>query len=184
MVVTPNTAHGLDNFRMVFGTCSTSGADTLESVVSIGDVAPGADRGTGNLLMGFWGRFTRTFAYWRRVMNAAFHLIAEMRQTIALLYEKLCASDAHIIDLEAQNQTLEEQLKMKTAECESQNRTHVEQLKMKDAQCEQHAQRCWLAEHTTKLTNLEATRRLAGQAVEHTRLLLGVTLSSLLSRFL
>ena len=95
-------------------------------------------------------------------MNAAFDLIAEMRRTIASLYEKLCASDAHII-------ALEEQLKMKTAECESQNRMFVEQLKMKDAQCEQHAQRCRLAEHTTELTNLEATRRLVGQAVEHTR---------------
>ena len=51
--VPPNTAQGLDNFRMVFGTCSTGGADTLESVVSIGDVAPGANWGTCNLLMGF-----------------------------------------------------------------------------------------------------------------------------------
>jgi hypothetical protein len=47
--LTPNTVQGLDTFRMVFGTCSTGGADTLESVVSIDDVAPGADRGTGNL---------------------------------------------------------------------------------------------------------------------------------------
>ena len=55
--LTPNTAQGLDNFRMVFGT-SSSGADTLESIMSIGDVAPGADRGTGNLLMGLRGQFT------------------------------------------------------------------------------------------------------------------------------
>ena len=114
-------------------------------------------------MMGIRGQFTRTFAYWRRVMNAAFDLIAEMRRTIASLYEKLCASDAHII-------ALEEQLKMKTAECISQNRTFVEQLKMKDAQCEQHAQRCRLAEHTTELTNLEATRRLTEQLAEHKRL--------------
>jgi hypothetical protein len=53
--VPPKTAKGLDNFRMVFCTCSTGGADTLESVVSISDVAPGADWGTGNLLMGFRG---------------------------------------------------------------------------------------------------------------------------------
>ena len=69
-------------------------------------------------------------------------------------------SCAHIIDLE-QIQTLEEQLKMKTAECELQNRTLVEQLKMRTAECEQHAaQRCRLAERTTELTNLEATRWL------------------------
>ena len=58
-------------------------------------------------------------------MTAAFDLIAEMSRTIASLYEKLCASDAHII-------ALEEQLKMKTAECELQNRTFVEQLNSDD----------------------------------------------------
>ena len=40
---------------------------------------------------------------------------------------------------------------------------------MRTAECEQHAQRCRLAERTTELTNLEATRRLASQAAEHTR---------------
>jgi hypothetical protein len=50
--VNPNTAQGLENFKTVFGTCG-SGSDTLEAVVSIGDVAPGANWGTCNLLMGF-----------------------------------------------------------------------------------------------------------------------------------
>jgi hypothetical protein len=69
-------------------------------------------------------------------LNYQLRTIASL--TIASLYEKLCASDAHIIDLEAQIQTLEEQLKMKTAECELQNRTFVEQLKiMITAECEQ-----------------------------------------------
>ena len=63
-------------------------------------------------------------------MNYQLLTIASL--TIASLYEKLCASDAHIIDLEAQIQTLEEQLKMKTAECELQNRTFVEQLNSDD----------------------------------------------------
>ncbi len=65
-----------------------------------------------------------TFAYWRSVMNAVFDLIAEMGQTITLLYDKLCASDAHIVELDTRNVDLE-----------AQNRTLVEQLKMKDAQC-------------------------------------------------
>ncbi len=132
--LTPNTTQGLDNFRMVFGT-SSSGADTLESVTSIGDVAPGADWGTGNLLL---GRITRTFAYWRRVMNDVFDLIVEMRRTIAWLYEKLCASYTRNVDLEAQYQTLDTH----KFNLKEQNRTLVEQLKMKDSQCEQHAQRC------------------------------------------
>ena len=83
-------------------------------------------------------------------MIAAFHLITEMRLTIASLYEKLCTSDARNVDLEAQNRTLVEQLKMRTAECEA------------------HAQRCRAAENITELTNLEATRRLTVQAAEHT----------------
>ncbi len=32
-----------------------------------------------------------------------------------------------------------------------------------------HAQQCRVAENTTELTNLVATRRLAGQAAEHTK---------------
>ena len=80
-LLTPNTAQGLENFKTVFGT-RCSGADTLEAVVSIGNVAPGIFRGTGNAFIGFRGQITLTFAYWRRVMNAAFHLITEMRQTI------------------------------------------------------------------------------------------------------
>ena len=86
--LTPNTAQGIENMREVFSPHS-SGADTLEAVVSISDVAPGETRGTGNLLIGFRGQITLTFVYWRRVMNAAFHLITEMRQTIASLYEKV-----------------------------------------------------------------------------------------------
>ncbi len=80
--VTPNTAQGLENLKMVLCTRG-NGAESLEDVVSIGDVALGANWGTCNLLMGFRGRFTCTFAYWRRVMTAAFDLIAEMRRTIA-----------------------------------------------------------------------------------------------------
>ena len=116
--VNPNTAQGLENIREVFSPHS-SGADTLEAVLSIGDVTPGETRGTGNLFIGFRGQITLTFAYWRCAMNAAFHLITEMRQTIASLYEKLCASDARNVDLEAQNRTLVEQLKMRTAECDA-----------------------------------------------------------------
>ena len=94
--VTPNTAQGLDNFGMVLGDCS-NGADTLESVVFIGDVAPGADRGTGNLLMGIRGRFTRTFAYWRRVMNAAFDIQSSNSSLNSLVHKIACTSSLSIL---------------------------------------------------------------------------------------
>ena len=57
-------------------TCGTpsSAADTLETVVSesIGDVARGQDGGTRNSWFCIRGSFSNTFAYWRRVMTAAF----------------------------------------------------------------------------------------------------------------
>jgi hypothetical protein len=54
----------------------------------------------------------------------------EMTQAVEELYRRLCASDALNVDLEAQNTTLVEQLKARTAESEG------------------HAQRCWVAERT------------------------------------
>jgi hypothetical protein len=148
--VTEPTAQGLENIKNVFSTRS-SGADTLEAVVSIGDVAPGDTRGSGNAWFGVRGAFTRTLAYWRRVMTDAFDLIAQMTEAIEGLYRSLCASDARNVDLEAQNTTLVEQLKARTAECEG------------------HAQRCRVAERTAKRAGLEATRRLAELGEEHTK---------------
>ena len=84
-------------------------------------------------------------------MTDAFDLIAQMTQAIEGLYRKLCASEARNVDLEAQNTTLVEQLKAKTAECDG------------------HAQRCRLAEQTAERAGLEATRRVTELRQEHTR---------------
>ncbi len=78
-------------------------------------------------------------------MTDASDLIAQMIQAIERLYQKLCASEARNVDLEAQSTTL---LKAKTAECGG------------------HAQRCRVAERTAEHTGLEATRRLRE---EHTK---------------
>jgi hypothetical protein len=139
--VNSETCQGLENIRMVFGNPS-SAADTLETVVSIGDVAPGQDRGTGNSWFGIRGSFSNTFAYWRRVMTAAFDLIAKMSEAMNVLFQKLCASDARVADLEAQNQSLLKQLQMKSAECNG------------------HAQRCRQAEQDAELAALEGERQL------------------------
>ena len=112
---------------------------------------PGDTRGSGNAWFGVRGAFTRTLAYWRRVMTDAFDLIAQMTEAIEGLYRSLCASDARNVDLEAQNTTLVEQLKARTAECEG------------------HAQRCRVAERTAERAGLEATRRLAELGEEHTK---------------
>ena len=146
--VNSETCQGLENIRMVFGNTS-SAADTLETVVSIGDVAPGQDRGTGNSWFGIRGSFSNTFAYWRRVMTAAFDLIAKMSEAMNVLFQKLCASDARVADLEAQNQSLLKQLQMKSAECNG------------------HAQRCRQAEQDAELAALEGERQLKQQAEEH-----------------
>ncbi len=79
--ITPGTGQGLENIRKVFSTPSNA-PDTLET----GDVAPGETRRTGNSWIRIRGAFSLTFAYWRRVMTAAFDLIAEMKKTIAWLY--------------------------------------------------------------------------------------------------
>ena len=146
--VNSETCQGLENIRMVFGNPS-SAADMLETVVSIGDVAPGQDRGTGNSWFGIRGSFSNTFAYWRRVMTAAFDLIAKMSEAMNVLFQKLCASDARVADLEAQNQSLLKQLQMKSAECNG------------------HAQRCRQAEQDAELAALEGERQLKQQAEEH-----------------
>ncbi len=44
-------------------------------------------------------------------------MIMDMWKTVAWLSQKLCAPNARNIDLETQNRTIVEQLKMKTAEC-------------------------------------------------------------------
>jgi hypothetical protein len=147
--VNPATSQGLENIRGLAFDPRSSAADTLETVVSIGDVAPGQDRGTGNSWFGIRGSFSNTFAYWRRVMTAAFDLIAQMTEALNFLYQKLCASDARVADLEAQNQTLLRQLQMKSKECDG------------------HAQRCQQAEESAELATQQAKQQLIVQAEKH-----------------
>jgi hypothetical protein len=85
--VKPETACGLQNINHVFNTTHASGA--LDAAVSIGTVAPGQARGTGNMLFGEGG-----FTYLRHVLTAGLDLIAELRRTIASLVQNLYAADA------------------------------------------------------------------------------------------
>jgi hypothetical protein len=82
-------------------------------------------------------------------MTAAFDSIAKMSEAMNVLFQKLCASDARVADLEAQNQSLLKQLQMKSAECNG------------------HAQRCRQAEQDAELAALEGERQLKQQAEEH-----------------
>ncbi len=95
--VKPETACGLQNINDVFNTTHTS--DALDAAVFIGTVAPGQTRGTGHMLFGEGGVITKTFGYLRRVLTAAFDLIAQLREAIALLVQKMCAADARNADL-------------------------------------------------------------------------------------
>jgi hypothetical protein len=117
MRVKPETACGLQNINHVFNT--THASDALDAAISIGTVTPGQTRGTGNMLFSEGGVITKTFAYMRRVLIAAFDLIAQLREAITLLVQKLCAADARNADLEARQ-----------ADLEAQNRTLVKQLRM------------------------------------------------------
>jgi hypothetical protein len=91
------------------------------------------------MLFGEGGFVTKTFAYLRHVLTAALDLIAELRRTIASLVQNLCAADARNTDLEAQNKSL------------------VEQLRLNNEKCDALAQRCQLAEEKNDLLNLTAT---------------------------
>ena len=64
--VIPNTAQGVENISAIFSARSNA-TTALESIVSIGDVAPGEAQGTNNSWIGIRGAFTRTFAHWRHV---------------------------------------------------------------------------------------------------------------------
>ena len=115
--VKSETACGLQNISHVFNT--THASDALDAAVSIGTVAPGQSRGTGNMLFGERGFITKTFAYLRHVLSAAFVLIAQLRKAVATLAQKLYAADArnaeleaNRVDLEAQNKSLMEQLQI------------------------------------------------------------------------
>ncbi len=101
------------------------------------------------MLFGERGFITKTFAYLRHVLTAALDLIAELRRTIASLVQNLCAADARNADLEAQNKSL------------------VEQLRLNNETCDALAQRCRLAEEKNDLLNLTATRSLAEQSEKH-----------------
>jgi hypothetical protein len=123
--VKPETACGLQNINDIFNT--TNATVALDAAVSIGTVAPGHNRGTGNTLFGEGGFITKTFAYLRRVATTAFNLIEQLREAIAFLVQKLYAADARNADLEAQNKSL------------------VEQLRINKQACDALALRCWLA---------------------------------------
>jgi len=64
--VIPNTAQGVENISVIFSARSNA-STALESIVSIGDVAPGEAQGNSNSWIGIRGAFTRTFAHWRHV---------------------------------------------------------------------------------------------------------------------
>ncbi len=69
------------------------------------------------MLFGNGGFITKTFAYLQHVLTAAFDLIVQLRETIALLVQKLCAADKRNTNLEA-----------KQADLEAHNKSLVEQL--------------------------------------------------------
>jgi hypothetical protein len=89
-------------------------------------------------------------------VTAAFDLISNLREAIALLLQKLYAADARNAELEA-----------KQADLEAQNKSLVEQLRINKEACDALAQRCRLAEEKNDLLNLMATRSLAEQSEKH-----------------
>ena len=101
------------------------------------------------MLFGERGFITKTFAYLLHVLTAAFRLMAKLRETIASLVQNLYAADARNPDLEAQNRSLMEQLRINKEECDA------------------FAQLCRLAEVKNYLHNLTATRSLAEQCEKH-----------------
>ena len=86
------------------------------------------------MLFGERGFITKTFAYLRHVLSAAFVLIAQLREAVSTLAQKLCAADARNAELEA-NQ----------ADLEAQNKSLMEQLRINKEECDAFAQRCRLA---------------------------------------
>ncbi len=86
------------------------------------------------MLFGKGGFIRKTFAYLLHVLTTAFDLIAQLRDTISLLAQKLWAADARNTDLEAKQAGLEEQ-----------NKSLVEHLRINKEECNTLARLCRLA---------------------------------------
>ncbi len=69
------------------------------------------------MLFGEGGFITKTFAYLQHVLTTTLDLITKLRETISLLVQKLYAADARNTDLEAQNKSLVEQLRINNDKC-------------------------------------------------------------------
>ncbi len=83
-----------------------------------------------------------SFTYLRNVVTASFDLISNLRETIALLLQKLYAADARNTELEA-----------KQADLEAQNKSLVEQLRINKEACNALAQHCRLAKEKNTSTS-------------------------------
>jgi hypothetical protein len=115
------TSIGLENFSRVFDT-PRNATDSLDAAFSMGTPAPGQTRGTGNLLIGANGRLSSTFAYWRRVLDAAFSLIPRLFALIQDLWQRLWAAEARAAAAEARAESAE-------AQAEASRKAHLECLK-------------------------------------------------------
>jgi hypothetical protein len=111
----PETSIGLENFSRVFPTHTAT--ESVDAAFSVGTPAPGQSRGTGNLLFGANGRLSSTFAYWRRVLDAAFSLIPRLFALIHDLWQRLWAAEARADAAEARADAAEEAARKAHLEC-------------------------------------------------------------------
>ena len=103
--IKPETSIGLQNFTRVFHT--TNAAESLDAALSVGTAIPGESRGTGNQFFGVNGKLSSTFAYWRRVLDAAFGLIPRLYALIQALWQRLTAETARADAAEARADSAE-----------------------------------------------------------------------------
>jgi hypothetical protein len=68
--------------------------ESLDAALSVGTAIPGEFRGTGNQFFGVNEKLSSTFAYWRRVLDAAFSLIPRLHALILTLWQRLTAEVA------------------------------------------------------------------------------------------
>jgi hypothetical protein len=103
--VRPETSIGLENFSRVFLTPNAT--DSLDTALSVGTLIPGESRGTGNQFFGVNGKLSSTFAYWRRVLEAAFSIIPRLYELIQVLWQRLTSEGARADAAEARANSAE-----------------------------------------------------------------------------
>jgi hypothetical protein len=118
---------GLDNFRRVFA--STTASSSLDDAMSVGSVAPGVSRGTGNQLFGANGKLSSTFAYWGHVLKGALGLIPRLYAVIQDLWQRLSAQMARADAAEARADSAEARADSAEARADSAETTGAAHLK-------------------------------------------------------